>query len=361
MLTSSKLSSWPALLVAVALLVAPRTISAQEETPPSLPPTVRGEPAEFHLGDFLQGEQHERDLIVHNDGDKPLVIYEVNPSCGCTTIVSFDRTIPPRTSGKIRMTVNTKKIKTGERARKAIRIHTNDPGWSAKPYSIYWTVYVTKMFETKPAKIQVAKAYNQTVETAVELLAANDLGFELVEVRSRNGEFEVVKVDLVQKDRRYIARLRIPAVDVARDVKDPLDLTIKTRDGRQVTVGRFVEIRHLPGILVNPEQALRFKNKDTDALLPENAAPISRAIDIRTVLPNVNFKVTGVQLTGRAEQAFGTEIVEMVPGKHYAVKVTISEYQKSSYISGKIVITTDSAERPTIEMPVSAMFGRRRK
>jgi hypothetical protein len=42
-------------------------------------------PTEHDFGDIMQGEPVRVDFRLRNDGDEPLVIDNVRPSCGCTT------------------------------------------------------------------------------------------------------------------------------------------------------------------------------------------------------------------------------------------------------------------------------------
>ncbi|MBW2017213.1 MAG: DUF1573 domain-containing protein [Deltaproteobacteria bacterium] len=73
-----------------------------------------------------EGEIIQRSFKILNKGDKPLEIKKILHTCGCTTVGSFNRIIPPGGEETITVSVNTKGFK-GPVTEKA-RLYTNDPG-----------------------------------------------------------------------------------------------------------------------------------------------------------------------------------------------------------------------------------------
>ena len=62
----------------------------------------------FDAGDVRLGAEVVHDFVVRNEGDVPLHLTEVTPSCGCT-VADYDGTIGPGAEGRIKV-----RIKTGE-------------------------------------------------------------------------------------------------------------------------------------------------------------------------------------------------------------------------------------------------------
>jgi hypothetical protein len=60
------------------------------------------------FGILKEGEMATNTFLVKNTGDKPLVIAEVKPSCGCTTPYFSKRPIPPGKTDSIVVAYNTK-------------------------------------------------------------------------------------------------------------------------------------------------------------------------------------------------------------------------------------------------------------
>ena len=59
------------------------------------------------LGDMPNGEIAEREVVVRNDGDAPLVVSTITTSCGCTTAALEPMTIAPGASGTLRITFDS--------------------------------------------------------------------------------------------------------------------------------------------------------------------------------------------------------------------------------------------------------------
>ena len=77
------------------------------------------------------------------------------------------------------------------------------------------------------------------------MIAATDLGFEVAGARSRNGNFEITDFVNIEEDRLYEIEVTAGPSPTPQSIKDPLDLLIRVKDGREVVVGRYVEIEHL--------------------------------------------------------------------------------------------------------------------
>jgi len=63
----------------------------------------------YDSGVVMEGPPIEHVFEVQNPGKEALVIDSVRPGCGCT-VARFDRTIPPGGSGKIVLTLDSKKV-----------------------------------------------------------------------------------------------------------------------------------------------------------------------------------------------------------------------------------------------------------
>jgi hypothetical protein len=74
----------------------------------------------------LEGEILTHTFGVLNQGDEPLIIDRVKPSCSCF-VVDFDSVIPPNGEGNITVKINTKGFEGPERW--VVKIFSNDPKW----------------------------------------------------------------------------------------------------------------------------------------------------------------------------------------------------------------------------------------
>ncbi|MFQ5654137.1 MAG: DUF1573 domain-containing protein [Planctomycetota bacterium] len=330
---------------------------AQDAKPPAAP-SIRIGTTEQDYGVLLQGEIIERQIAIHNDGGAPLVIRKIEPMCACTRILAYDREITAGGSGTIRFEVNSKKIRPeGISKRKRLRIESNDP---ANGKAHYWfSVGTVSLFRTQPPQIFLSGLFDRDKELGVTLDSATSFGFEILEARSRNGRFEVVKLEEVEKDRSYRALLRARSNPQPKKERDPLDLKIKVRDGRVISVGTWVNIHHQDPVQLIPPGPLQFRNRDTDALLKEGAPPVIKTLSLTSIDPAVTIQIESVELEGVPEGAFSVEVMTLAPGSRYAVKVSLPHYRKESYLRGKLIIRTTDARNPVREIPLQARFGKR--
>lgn len=340
----------------VAACLAAETLYAKQPAPDR--PVIRLSETDRTFRDLLQGEVFEHEITIYNEGTAPLEIHKAIPSCDCIVVKSLDQVIPPSGSGKLVLVIDTKRIKAGGDQRKRVKIRSNDP---VTPEVAFWfTAEVTSLVRTNPRKIELTGIVDQVKETTIELLANTALGFEVLEVRSRGGKFDVVEKKLIEKDKRYQVRLRAKPASQVGALRDPLDMTIRVRDGRTVTVGVWVNINHTDHILVD-QPTIRFSNRDTNKLLVDNPTPVIKRITVAAADPKTQFKVTGVRIEGIPDGIFKTEVSTLMEGRRYEVRVILSEYQKKTYVRGKLIILTDDSRRPEISIDAQAIFGRKRR
>ncbi len=75
-------------------------------------------------GTIKQGSDGNREFVIKNTGDKPLIISNVAPSCGCTTPDWTKDPILPGKTGKIKVHYNTQILNSFQ---KIVEVYSNDP------------------------------------------------------------------------------------------------------------------------------------------------------------------------------------------------------------------------------------------
>lgn len=86
--------------------------------------TISFDKTTFDYGNVKAGADGHRFFVVKNTGDKPLIISEVKPSCGCTTPEWSKDPILPGKTAQIKVGYNTG-IKGA--FNKLIEVYSNDP------------------------------------------------------------------------------------------------------------------------------------------------------------------------------------------------------------------------------------------
>jgi hypothetical protein len=80
----------------------------------------------YDFGSIPQGQKVEHVFIVKNNGDLPLSILSIRPSCGCTAAHASSRVIQPGKTSEIKVTFNSANF-FGD-IHKTIAVESNDPG-----------------------------------------------------------------------------------------------------------------------------------------------------------------------------------------------------------------------------------------
>ena len=310
---------------------------------------------ETDYGTLLQGEVIERDILIRNDGDAPLNLWRAIPSCGCTKVISKPSAIAAGETAAVRVSVDSKKIKPGD-TRKGVSFETDDP--EQPRLRFIFTVDVIALFRTSPDPIKVSGLMGRSKSTTIQLLATTDLGFEVAGARSRNGEFEITDFNEIEKDRLYEIEVTVASSPAPRNVKDPLDLLIRVKDGREVVVGRYVEIEHLDPIQINPSRVFQFGNRDTDRLLGDGDPVVTKYIQVQNLDDEKPLSIEEVRLEGFPEELYEVEVEHLVAGRQFRIGVTFLEYRKEALLRGQLIIKTNDARLPQRTLQMAAKFGR---
>ncbi len=126
-----------ALFLSLSLYVAPFASAAQ--------PKVVITPMNFDFGTIDEGVKSKATFTIKNDGDAPLVIYDVRPTCGCTIANLSTKTIAPGKTATLAAVYNSMNA-SGE-VRKFITVSTND----VKTGSGVLTLTLSANVKAKPA------------------------------------------------------------------------------------------------------------------------------------------------------------------------------------------------------------------
>src|SRR5690554_2333028 len=71
-------------------------------------PVITWKESSYDFGDIRQGEKVEHTFVFTNTGNEPLIITNVQVTCGCTTPKGFPRDpIPPGQTGEISISFNS--------------------------------------------------------------------------------------------------------------------------------------------------------------------------------------------------------------------------------------------------------------
>jgi len=122
------------LLVLTFCMIGATTVGQAQEFQSKGEPKIKFETKKYDFGAISSEEKAVHEFRFENTGDGPLVIQDVNPSCGCTTPEWPKQPIKPGESGKIKAVFDA----SGKNGKfdKSIKIVTNVPFGSEKTLHI---------------------------------------------------------------------------------------------------------------------------------------------------------------------------------------------------------------------------------
>lgn len=142
------------------------------------PPAIRFDQAGCDFGSVLQGEQPSCLLTFSNDGGADLRIFDVEPTCGCTSALVTAPVVSPGGQGSVRIVFDSSNF-AGEVV-KEITVHSSDPARPAAVVTVRALVETEVEFEPRQVTFDDVAPGAQRVER----VALTNRRAEPVEIRS---------------------------------------------------------------------------------------------------------------------------------------------------------------------------------
>lgn len=314
---------------------------AQEEATGPAPRAVIAEPL-ADLGAVDRGETVTHEFVIRNEGDAPLQILEVRPTCGCT-VAEFDEVIPPGESGKVRASLDTTSIHGA--SAKAITVLTNDP---ANPQlQLTLRVRVTEYLTFNPGFARFVQGRGHPAGRVTNLFFSTN--FPNLEIQKVESPFPFLSVDVrpaEEAERREEVEGKQWIFDLTLDYDQapvgPINGQIEVRTNHpkqpvgQLPVSGFIR----PLLAVTPPAA-DFGEVDL-------SAPALARFLVH------NFGAEPIQVTGIDYDLPGAEgsVKTVEEGRRYSVELVLDPDMPKGPFSSELKIRTDSPQEPVIVVPV---------
>ena len=320
---SAKIFSFSCIFAISTLLVATEAFSQASSLPQ---PKIAVKEPVYDFGSVEQGKVVEHDFLVENQGNAPLEIYRVVPSCGCTLADLETKNINSGAKVSIKTTFNTSgfwgnKVKT-------FRIYSNDP---ISP-SFLLTVQgdVRRDVTVNPPRIFFGDVPKGTSPMkAATITASKDSKVAILEVTSHSNFISVSEQELNDRTRRG-KRISVTLkgdlpLGIFRD-----RLVVKTSSTLNPTITLPILARITGDLIVEPGEV-------SFGLVAEGApSPIAKSVRLTNKSAN-NIRILAVKSDS---ENFKADVEVIRPGKELEVIVTIQQ-MTTSIIKGNIIITTD--------------------
>ena len=299
-------------------------------------PQIKFDEMIHDFGRVRSGAIMKHEFTFSNHGKADLIIDNVLPACGCTTITDFTRTIPP--GGKASLTLEFNSLSLQGEQIKTMLVKSNDPvqpNLVLQLKGLYWTpieIYpLTALLFLPPhtdqklaTTIRVVNQMEQPLKLEPPVSNVPQLAARLIEV-TPGKEFHIV-VDTVPP---------FPHKDIQATIK------LATNSSETPSIDLNVVVIAQPEILVNPSSMF------LPIELP--AAPEPYTINIRNQSPHpITLKDAACNAPGAK-----VEIRETTPGKDFDLIVRFSqEMAKEPEKIFQITVNTSLASQPQITIPV---------
>jgi len=354
-----------ALALAIAASVVPVAAQAPAEAPPAAPAPAAPAPAEtpaaepapvpristagtvLDAGAVARGDQVTAEFSIENRGDAPLEIKRVEPACGCT-VASFDRTIEPGATGKVRAVVDTSDF--AGPISKSVTVLSNDPATPRLVLTV--KVDVRSHVVANPSYARLIHTRTLPPPSTAFTVASGD-----------KEDFTVTRVDsphewVVASVREATADERLPDVP-GRQWRVVVELAADSPVG---PLRDFLEIHtNHPG---QPKLEVPLSGVVRPVLhLTPSAANFGELVlagQAREVgLTLINFGTDPVEVRTATTDIVGAEtrIQEVEAGKRWRIVVRLTPDVAKGKVDGELVIETSSTELPRLEVPVSGRIG----
>ncbi|HEX9636346.1 MAG TPA: DUF1573 domain-containing protein [Acidobacteriota bacterium] len=321
-------------LAAFSAIATPQPATAAAEGGPAL----SLEATSLDQGRVAKGATADYTFTIKNTGSAELKISEVRPSCGCT-VASFDRSIAPGQSGTVRAKIETSRF-IGPIA-KTLTVKSNDPNKPELLLTMKADVY--QLVDIQPSDRAMMSTTSGESVTKSFTLKSNDPESPALEILGVEANVRGLSHKLTKGAEGYTLDLTLaadaPVGPLAGQVK------VKTNNPKLAELSIQVNGNVRGPILVAPS-AVFLPAKSSDQMAQE-----SRVVNLRPSKEGLSFKVTEVRVSDPVLKA---DLSEIQPGSLYTVRIGFASAPQPGRFDSSVVILTDNALQPRIEVPVKA-------
>lgn len=327
-----------AILATLAVAAAAASASAQ---------VIDVSPRTHDFGAMEQQESRTVVLTVTNKGAGRLLIEKVEPDCGCTAADMANKDLAPGESTDLKIEFNSKQF--DGKVVKSVRIYSNDP--TNPVVDVMFTANVRAPLLIDPPTRRVG--FEICLEGHTEQKFVTFTATEIPELKiavgaTRSGLFPVQAVNGFRGDPRVAAlQVTLPKDMPVGKHRDNVTVTTNVPEMPKVDIELSAWVNSL--LAASPAEVnFRFKTE------------FQQNVRVKAFRPNITFKVTGVstdlpEITAQiAHVTPGTEAIISLNGRPIARDDPRAIAAKGR-IQGKLIIETDLADMPRVEVPILYM------
>lgn len=308
-------------------------------------PVINSDQPVHDFGDIWTGPVLQHTFILKNEGNAPLDIGRVRPSCGCTVAGPYPKSIAPGETGEFPFSVASEKL--NGKFEKAITIYSNDP---VNPqYRIRLRGNVKRYVEVMPPNLHFGKVVGDEPMQRVVKLTNNTETPLKVELTTPAPEGYEYNLETIKPGQEY---------DLKVGINPPYQTGMFRR---QVTLKTNVESQPTINIDVRGEVPERLEvNPPTLSVSAARGMAGSTAEGLTRIVRLSNYGDKPVKLLEATadDPAVEVAVLEQSEGKYYSVQVNFPAGYEPPEEGRKIVLKTDDPQKPLIEVPIRSVGSR---
>lgn len=319
---------------------AVRAIPASEVKGPH--PIAKPDETIHDFGPVWVGPPLKHAFKIKNEGDAPLVISKVKPSCGCTIAGDYPKKLDPGQEGEFPFSMMSTKLRGP--FDKGITISTNDPVTPELRLKLKGDV--KRYVEVVPTSANFGKITSQEPQERVINITNNtDNPLKLTLVPSTEGKF---KYELVEKSPGKQFDLHVTATPPFEEgtLKSTVMLTtnVEAQKDLQVEVMATVPTR----LEVQPSVVTLTAPRSDSAPAAEGLARVIK-------FTNYGKTPTKVLEATVDDPTVTVSVTERKAGEAYTIQVQIPPGFVPPPEGRTITLKTDDAQKPVITVPIQAI------
>jgi len=299
----------------------------------------------YDFGRVTEGIVVEHDFVIRNDGDQPLQILKVEPSCGCTVAkLAKDRILPSETT-LLSVTFNTDGFWGNEI--KVVRVYTDDLRQRSSELAIQGVV--EREISLNPPRLYFGRVSRGKADSRqLSIVSSEPETVQVTKVESAS-EFIVLSGHEVDKG---ASKLQV-GVRLAENVplgafKSRLILYTTSTKHPVIVVPVFArvtgDIQSVPG-------EISFGLRD---------GPLLEPLKGETILTNYGIAPRSVTSVTSSDPRIEAKVRVLEDGRKFALDIAVAQSTEGT-LNAKINIEFDhtDAEQAVVSVPVYAIVSRR--
>lgn len=290
--------------------------------------------------DFKRARSSEvlrHEFTVTNSGDAPLEIWDVKPSCECTSAGAWDPVVLPGRSAKIPIEFRPAGF-IGPQV-KTITVSSNDPVHPSFTLEIRATIW--QPIEIQPPQLYFTPIDGEAFEQTKTAIIINNLDEPLALEPLARSASRAFRLELAEVERGKRFELRVTYVATVKPAVVTEGITLKTSSRESPVIRVSASVMPQPAVALIPSE-----------ITVPSGAQADGFVHSQIVVNNSRepLKITGALLDGRQVEV---EITEPKPGKMTLVKVSFpAGFQVSPGHPSVLTLQTSSTRFPALTVPI---------